>query len=151
MQKQETTIQKGEYSSQRDDSNANRERNAKDRCPYFFRILHKLSDFLSGIDSKNTCSSGGFQHAFSSFFGEEVEYFAPKMFFNLNKLENQLNNEESDEEWDRNRKQDERSRSGNDIRAEGADIRLSNNTKRVNKVQSAAAYNVFANDRQHAE
>ncbi|GJW38892.1 hypothetical protein Tco_0064737 [Tanacetum coccineum] len=47
--------------------------------------------------------------------------------------------------------QDERSRSVNDTRAEGADIRLSNDTKPVNEVQSTAEYNVFANDRQHAE
>ncbi|GKB17186.1 hypothetical protein Tco_0851109, partial [Tanacetum coccineum] len=39
-----------------------------------------------------------FQQAFGLFFGEEVEYFAPRMFFNLDKLEKQLNNKEFDEE-----------------------------------------------------
>nr|GEU88861.1 retrovirus-related Pol polyprotein from transposon TNT 1-94 [Tanacetum cinerariifolium] len=39
------------------------------------------------------------------------------------------------------------SRSGYDTRAEGADIRL----QPLNEVQSIAAYNVFANDRQHAK
>ncbi|GJV02428.1 hypothetical protein Tco_1335997, partial [Tanacetum coccineum] len=48
-------------------------------------------------------------------------------------------------------KQDESSRSGNDTRAEGVVIRLSNDTKPVNEVQSTAAYNMFANDRQYAE
>ncbi|GJQ90440.1 hypothetical protein Tco_0729643 [Tanacetum coccineum] len=48
-------------------------------------------------------------------------------------------------------KQDESRRSGNDTRAEGADIRLSNDTKPLNEVQSIGAYNVFANDRHHAK
>ncbi|GKB71941.1 hypothetical protein Tco_0933353, partial [Tanacetum coccineum] len=48
-------------------------------------------------------------------------------------------------------KHDESSISGNDTRAEGADIRLSNDTKTLNEVQSIGAYNVFANDRHHAK
>ncbi|GKA07608.1 hypothetical protein Tco_0686832 [Tanacetum coccineum] len=48
-------------------------------------------------------------------------------------------------------KQDKNSRSGNDTQAEGADIRLSNDTKPLNDVLSTAAYNVFANDRPYAE
>ncbi|GJU11471.1 hypothetical protein Tco_1133867 [Tanacetum coccineum] len=38
-----------------------------------------------------------------------------------------------------------------DSKAEGADIRLSNDTNPLNEVQSTIAYNVFANDKQHAE
>ncbi|GJX57489.1 hypothetical protein Tco_0287386 [Tanacetum coccineum] len=48
-------------------------------------------------------------------------------------------------------KHNESSRSWNDTRAEGADIRLSNEPESMNEVQSTAAYNVFANDRQHDE
>ncbi|GKC10100.1 hypothetical protein Tco_1001710 [Tanacetum coccineum] len=48
-------------------------------------------------------------------------------------------------------KQNESSRSRNDTRAEGVDIRLSIEPEPMNEVQSTAAYNVFANDRQHAE
>ncbi|GJR58788.1 hypothetical protein Tco_1500950 [Tanacetum coccineum] len=46
---------------------------------------------------------------------------------------------------------DECSKSGNDTQAEGPDIRLSNDTKPLHEVQSTVAYNVNANDRQHAE
>ncbi|GJV69339.1 hypothetical protein Tco_1484848 [Tanacetum coccineum] len=42
-------------------------------------------------------------------------------------------------------------KSGNDTQAEGPDIRLSNDTKSLHEVQSAVAYNVNANDRQHVE
>ncbi|GJT66947.1 hypothetical protein Tco_1018427 [Tanacetum coccineum] len=43
------------------------------------------------------------------------------------------------------------SKSGNDTQAEGPDIRLSNDIKPLHDVQSIVAYNVNANDRQHAE
>ncbi|GKD00118.1 hypothetical protein Tco_1170392, partial [Tanacetum coccineum] len=133
-----------------------------------------------GIESENTCSSGGFQRAFSSFFGAAVEHFSPIMFFNLDKLEKQLNNTEFDKvneslmqtqegmvnmvkdncdvsfvvtesNGTELEKQDESSRSSNDTRAEGAVIRLSNDTKLVNEVQSTSSYNMFANDKQHAK
>ncbi|GKE46441.1 hypothetical protein Tco_1477699, partial [Tanacetum coccineum] len=73
MEKQETLIQKGECNSLGDNSDANKEKQAKEKCIVF-------------------------QQAFRLFFGEEVEYFAPRMFFNLDKLEKQLNNKEFDEE-----------------------------------------------------
>ncbi|GKD46449.1 hypothetical protein Tco_1271094, partial [Tanacetum coccineum] len=40
----------------------------------------------------------GFHLAFSSIFGEDVEYFTPRLFFNMDKLEKQLNVEEFNEE-----------------------------------------------------
>ncbi|GKD16289.1 hypothetical protein Tco_1205447 [Tanacetum coccineum] len=40
----------------------------------------------------------GFHRAFSLLFGEDVEYFAPRLFFNMDKLEKQLNAEEFNEE-----------------------------------------------------
>ncbi|GJT10897.1 hypothetical protein Tco_0857939 [Tanacetum coccineum] len=81
-----------------DNSDANKEKQAKEKCIVQFRLLYIHLNFLSGINSENTCSSGGFQQAFGLFFGEEVKYFAPRMLFNLDKLEQQLNNEEFDEE-----------------------------------------------------
>ncbi|GJW74051.1 hypothetical protein Tco_0133421 [Tanacetum coccineum] len=223
--KQEIMILKSECSSPGDNSDAKNEKQAKEKCLTRFRLLYTHLEFLSSIDSENTCSSGGCQRAFGLFFGEKVEYFAPRMFFNLDKLEKQLNNQEFDEEASMvifkvfknqfqqfitkqismdyddslaNRfftdytlshnskvnertmqtregmvnmvkdkcddglvvtessrtkleKQDESSRSGNDTLAEGADIILSNEPESINEVQSTAAYNVFANDRQHVE
>ncbi|GJU11473.1 hypothetical protein Tco_1133869 [Tanacetum coccineum] len=96
--KQEIMILKSECSSPGDNSDAKNEKQAKEKCIVQFRLLYTHLEFLSGIDSENTCSSGGFQRAFGLFFGEEVEYFSPRMFFNLDKLENQLNNKEFDEE-----------------------------------------------------
>ncbi|GJR96176.1 hypothetical protein Tco_0268350 [Tanacetum coccineum] len=40
----------------------------------------------------------GFHRPFSSLFGEDIEYFAPRLFFNMDKLEKQLNAEEFNEE-----------------------------------------------------
>nr|GEV54284.1 hypothetical protein [Tanacetum cinerariifolium] len=48
-------------------------------------------------------------------------------------------------------KKDESSTLGNDTRAEAASIRLFNDTEPMDEVQSTVAYNVFANDRHHAE
>ncbi|GJU31898.1 hypothetical protein Tco_1175487 [Tanacetum coccineum] len=53
--------------------------------------------------------------------------------------------------WTESEMMDECSKSVNDTRAEGADIRLSNDTKSLHEVQSTAAYNVITNDRQQAE
>ncbi|GKA07609.1 hypothetical protein Tco_0686833 [Tanacetum coccineum] len=98
MQKQEMMIQKSECNSPGDNSDSKREKQAKEKCIVQFRLLYTHLEFLSGINLENTCSSGGFQPAFGLFFGEKVEYFAPRMFFNLDKLEKQLNNEEFDDE-----------------------------------------------------
>nr|GEW51423.1 syntaxin-81 [Tanacetum cinerariifolium] len=127
MQKQEMMIQKSKCSSPGANSDAKRENQVKEKCIVQFRLLYTHLEFLSRRDSENTCSSSGFQWAFGFFFGEEVEYFAPRMFFNLDKLEKQLNNEEFDEE-------DESSRSGNDTLAEGENIRLFDDTKPLNEV-----------------
>ncbi|GJT55064.1 hypothetical protein Tco_0990118 [Tanacetum coccineum] len=231
MQKQETMIQKGECISPGDDTDAKREKQVKEKYIMQFRLLYTHIEFLSGIDSDHPCSSGEFQRAFGLFFGETVEYFVPRMFFNLDKLEKQLHDEEFDEKISMNddeslansfftayarcdaqtfrnilisqmnfvenaiderglykrthdRKVNERTiqtqkgmvnivkdnyhvglvvteSNGTNIenqdkrskisRAEGADIRLSNDTKPVNKVQSTVEYNVFANDSHHAE
>nr|GEV59233.1 hypothetical protein [Tanacetum cinerariifolium] len=209
-------IQK-ECSSPGDDTDAKREKQAKERCLIHFRILHKLLEELSNEDLANTYFSDGFKRAFGSLFGEDVEYFAPMLFFNMDKLETQLNKKEfnveismvvfkvfknqfqqfitkqvsmyDDDDQMANgfftgvneitmqaqegmvnmfkdkcdvglvvtessgielEKQDESSSSGKDTRAEGADIRLYNDTEPMNEVQSTAACNEFANDKQHA-
>ncbi|GJS90795.1 hypothetical protein Tco_0773431 [Tanacetum coccineum] len=201
MQKQEMMIQKSECNNLGDNLDAKREKQAKEKYIVQFRLLYTPLELL---------------------FGEEVEYFAPRLFFNLDKLENQLKNEEFDEEVSmvvfkvfknlfqqfitnqidsvekdiverglhkkvhdskvnertmqiqvgmfnmvkdkcdvglvvteisrtKLEKYDESSRSRNDTQAEGADIRLSNDTNPLNEVQSTIAYNVFANDKQHAK
>nr|GEX32886.1 hypothetical protein [Tanacetum cinerariifolium] len=98
MQIQEAMIQKGECNSPGDDLDSNREKHAKEKCIMQFRLLYIHLQILSSIDLENTSSLGGLQWIFSSFFGEAGEYFTPRMFFNLDKLEKQLNNEEFDEE-----------------------------------------------------
>ncbi|GJS39107.1 hypothetical protein Tco_0564150 [Tanacetum coccineum] len=151
MQKQETMIQKGECSSTVDHTDAKKEKQVKDNCMIQFVILHTLLKDMSKEDLTNTCFSSGFQQEFLSLIGEEIEYFAPRLFFNIDKLEKHLNEEEFNEEITMVVFKNESSRSWNDIRAEGADIRLSNEPEQMNEVQSTAHYNVFANDRQHAE
>ncbi|GKA68291.1 hypothetical protein Tco_0768208 [Tanacetum coccineum] len=110
-----------------DDTDAERERKTKERCMVHFRILYTLLDDLSKEYFTHTCFSSGFKRAFSSLFGEDAEYFAPRLLFNMDKLENQLNEEEFNEE---------------------ISMIVS---KPINEVQSTTAYNVFANDRQHTE
>ncbi|GJX28232.1 hypothetical protein Tco_0236311 [Tanacetum coccineum] len=63
-----------------------------------FRILHTLFEDFSKEDLTNNCFWNGFQRAFSAFFGEDVEYFAPMFFFNMDKLEKQLNEAEFNKE-----------------------------------------------------
>ncbi|GJU87588.1 hypothetical protein Tco_1295134 [Tanacetum coccineum] len=65
---------------------------------------------LEKMNQKGECSNtgnaqrakqskkNGFHRAFSLLFGEDVEYFAPRLFFNVDKLEKQLNAEEFNEE-----------------------------------------------------
>ncbi|GJU55291.1 hypothetical protein Tco_1229005 [Tanacetum coccineum] len=116
-----------------------------------FEMQKQETMIQKGIDSENTCSLGGFQRAFSSFFGEAVEHFSPRMFFNLDKLEKHLNNTEFDEEVSMIVFKTQEGMVNMVKYNCDVVIRLSNDTKPVNKVQSTAAYNMFANDRQHAE
>ncbi|GJX83227.1 hypothetical protein Tco_0332708 [Tanacetum coccineum] len=98
MTRLEKMIKKGECSSLGDDIDAKRERRSKKKCLIHFGILQKLLEYFSKEVLPNTCFSNGFQQAFSSLFGENVEYFAPRLFFNMDKLEMQLNAEEFNEE-----------------------------------------------------
>ncbi|GJY37908.1 hypothetical protein Tco_0424272, partial [Tanacetum coccineum] len=70
----------------------------EEEVPDTFRLLHTLIEDFSKKDLTNACFSSGFHQAFSSLFGEDVEYFAPRLFFNMDKLEKQLNAEEFNEE-----------------------------------------------------
>ncbi|GKG20625.1 hypothetical protein Tco_0380426, partial [Tanacetum coccineum] len=83
-----------ECSSPGDDTDAKKEKQAKENCLIQFVILHTLLQDISKEDLTNTFFSSGFQQAFLSLFGKEVEYFAPRLFFNMDKLEKQLNEEE---------------------------------------------------------
>ncbi|GKC16524.1 hypothetical protein Tco_1013306 [Tanacetum coccineum] len=98
MQKQETMIQKGECGSLVDHTDAKKEKQVKENCLIQFVILHTLLKNISKEYLTNTCLSSGFQRAFLSLFGKEIEYFTPRLFFNKDKLEKQLNEEEFNEE-----------------------------------------------------
>ncbi|GJY94247.1 hypothetical protein Tco_0510608 [Tanacetum coccineum] len=78
--------------------NAQRAKQSKKKCLIHFRLLHTLLEDFSKEDLTNACFSSGFHRAFSSLFGEDVEYFTPRLFFNMDKLEKQLNAEEFNEE-----------------------------------------------------
>ncbi|GJR21728.1 hypothetical protein Tco_0970255 [Tanacetum coccineum] len=70
----------------------------KQRAMIHFQILKTLLEDFSKEDLTNACFSSGFQRAFSSLFGENVEYSAPRLFFNMDKLEKQLHEEEFNKE-----------------------------------------------------
>ncbi|GJZ74572.1 hypothetical protein Tco_0639037, partial [Tanacetum coccineum] len=95
MLKLEKMTQKGECSNT---GNAQRAKLSQKKCLIHFRLLHTLLEDFSKEDLTNACFSSGFHRAFSSLFREEVQYFAPRLFFNLDKLEKQLNAEEFNEE-----------------------------------------------------
>ncbi|GJV15458.1 hypothetical protein Tco_1360781 [Tanacetum coccineum] len=95
MLKLEKMDQKGECSNT---GNAQREKQSKKKCLIHFRLLHTLLEDFSKEDLTNACFSSGFHRDFSSSFGEDVEYFAPRLFFNMDKLEKQLNAEKFNEE-----------------------------------------------------
>ncbi|GKC37541.1 hypothetical protein Tco_1049925, partial [Tanacetum coccineum] len=95
MLKLEKMTQKGECSNT---GNAQRVKQSKKKCLIHFRLLHTLFEDFSKEDLTNACFSSGFHRAFSSLFGEDVVYFAPRLFFNVDKLEKQLNAEEFNEE-----------------------------------------------------
>ncbi|GJV65447.1 hypothetical protein Tco_1476275 [Tanacetum coccineum] len=67
---------KGECSKTR---NAQRAKQSKKKCLIHFRPLHTLLEDFSKEDLTNACFSSGFHRAFSSLFGEDVEYFAPRV------------------------------------------------------------------------
>ncbi|GJS82586.1 hypothetical protein Tco_0749127 [Tanacetum coccineum] len=98
MVRLERMIKKDECSSPGEDTDAKREKQSKKKCLIHFGILQKLLEDFSKEDLTNAYFSSRFHRAFSSLFGEEVEYFAPRLFFNMDKLENQLNVEEFNEE-----------------------------------------------------
>ncbi|GJW11717.1 hypothetical protein Tco_1577544 [Tanacetum coccineum] len=62
-----------------------------------FEIM-RLEKIIQKEDLTNDYFSSGFHRALSSLFGEDVEYFAPRLFFNVDKLEKKLNAEEFNDE-----------------------------------------------------
>ncbi|GJT51582.1 hypothetical protein Tco_0977739 [Tanacetum coccineum] len=98
MMRLDKMIQKGECSSSGKDTDAKRAKQSKKKCLIHFRLLHTLLEDFSKEDLTNACFSSRFHRAFSSLFGKDVEYFASRLFFNVDKLEKQLNTEEFNEE-----------------------------------------------------
>ncbi|GJZ92314.1 hypothetical protein Tco_0664379 [Tanacetum coccineum] len=94
----ERMIQKSKCCSSGDDMDAKRAKQSKKNCLVHFQILQTLLEDFSKEDLTNACFSSGFQQAFSSLFGENVEYSAPRLFFNMDKLEKQLHEEEFNKE-----------------------------------------------------
>ncbi|GJZ65859.1 hypothetical protein Tco_0622555 [Tanacetum coccineum] len=78
--------------------NAQRAKQSKKKCLIHFRLLYTLLEDFSKEDLTNACFSTRFHRAFSLLFGEDVAYFAPRLFFNMDKLEKHLNAEEFNEE-----------------------------------------------------
>ncbi|GKA59147.1 hypothetical protein Tco_0758460 [Tanacetum coccineum] len=81
MMKLEMMTKKGECSSPGDDTDVKREKRSKKKYLVHFRILQTLLEDISKEDLTNTCFSSGFQQAFLSLFGEEVEYLIPRLEF----------------------------------------------------------------------
>ncbi|GKC52187.1 hypothetical protein Tco_1074932, partial [Tanacetum coccineum] len=75
-----------------------KERNDQKRSAWYILEYFKILEDFSKEDLTNIYFSNRFQRAFSSFFGEDIEYFAPRLFFNMDKLEKKLNEAEFNEE-----------------------------------------------------
>ncbi|GJS75977.1 hypothetical protein Tco_0725858 [Tanacetum coccineum] len=67
-------IHKGECNSPEYQTDAKREKQSKENCLVHFRIRHTFLEDISKEDLTNTCFSSGFQRAFSSLVGEDVEF-----------------------------------------------------------------------------
>ncbi|GJS42626.1 hypothetical protein Tco_0567669 [Tanacetum coccineum] len=61
------------------------------------RRLHSHLKLLSNNDLKGTRTESGFQRAFATLFGQDLETFTGTMFLNMDQLEKQLDNEEFQE------------------------------------------------------
>nr|GEV53883.1 hypothetical protein [Tanacetum cinerariifolium] len=155
---------------QGEDTNAKNEKQAKENCLIQFVILCTLLQDISKEDLTNTCFSSGFQQAFFKMDSIEkviVQRGFYKRAHNRRENERVMQTQEKminmvKDNYDvglvvnerseiQSKKQNKSSRSRNDTRAEGAYTNLSNETEQMHEVQSTAAYNVFANDKQHAE
>ncbi|GKC34519.1 hypothetical protein Tco_1046903 [Tanacetum coccineum] len=67
---------------------------AKVRCMTYFRSLHSHLQVLSNEDLKGTCTDDGFERAFISLFGQDVQTFTSTMFLYVDQLKKQLDKDE---------------------------------------------------------
>ncbi|GJX45276.1 hypothetical protein Tco_0261952 [Tanacetum coccineum] len=150
-------------SSIRDDTNATKEKQAKERSLIHFRILHTLFEDLSKEDLANSCFSSRFKRAFLTFFREDVEYFAPRTLLKDHGTKERMTESlvVTESSGIKSEKQDESSRTGNDTHAEDGKINkdaleidnkvagASHDKDNITEVQSSnnkMFENVFAHD-----
>ncbi|GKA16615.1 hypothetical protein Tco_0696362 [Tanacetum coccineum] len=94
MEKQETMIQKSEYSSPGDNSDAKREKQEKkENCSKTFQELKMV---VLVINPRQLFAKES-EFAFEVLFGEDYDSFAYKFYHNLARLENQLSRVENHE------------------------------------------------------
>ncbi|GJY57449.1 hypothetical protein Tco_0456564 [Tanacetum coccineum] len=94
MEKQETMIQKSEYSSLGDNSDAKREKQEKkENCSKTFQELKMV---VLVINPRQLFAKES-EFAFEVLFGEDYDSFAFKFYHNLARLENQLSRVENHE------------------------------------------------------
>ncbi|GJR99376.1 hypothetical protein Tco_0315885 [Tanacetum coccineum] len=70
---------------------------AKESCTISFRLLHSHLKALLNNDLKGTSIKEGFERAFATLFGQDVQTFTRTMFVNLDQLEKHLSKEEFQE------------------------------------------------------
>nr|GEY85071.1 hypothetical protein [Tanacetum cinerariifolium] len=70
---------------------------AKKSCMVSFQQLHSYLKLLSNNDLKGTRTESGFKRAFATLFGQDLETFTGTIFLNMDQLETQLDNKESQE------------------------------------------------------
>nr|GEW93838.1 hypothetical protein [Tanacetum cinerariifolium] len=70
---------------------------AKESCMISFRQLHLHLKLLSNNDLKGTRTESGFQRAFATLFGQDLETFTGIMFLNMDQLDKQHDKEEFQE------------------------------------------------------
>ncbi|GJR49211.1 reverse transcriptase domain-containing protein [Tanacetum coccineum] len=120
---------------------------AKKSCMVSFRLLNSHLKLLSNNDLKRTQNEEGFKRAFATLFGQDVQTFTGTMFLKLDELEKQLDKEEFQEI----RSMDTNIKSGNDIDADDADIRLIYDEDPITEVQLTTDDNVSATGQQHTK
>ncbi|GJT64488.1 hypothetical protein Tco_1015968 [Tanacetum coccineum] len=176
MEKQETMIQKSKCSSPGDNSVAKRE--TQEMKENRSKTFQELKNVVLVLNPRVLFANEN-EFAFEVLFGEDYDSFAYKFYYNLARLENQMSHMEYHEgnsktyliELRKQLRKDMLVRYLNaiekgidarahheeelarvyDSRAEGVDIRLSNDIKPLHDVQSTVVYNMNANDRQHVE
>ncbi|GJR27301.1 hypothetical protein Tco_1103533 [Tanacetum coccineum] len=124
---------------------------AKKSCMVSFRLLNSHLKLLSNNNLKRTQNEEGFKRAFATLFDQDVQTFTGTMFLNLDELEKQLDKEEFQEIRSMAADRDTNIKSGNDIDADDADIRLIDDEEPITEVQLTTDDNVSATGQQHTK